>query len=230
MAKTLIAWSSGKDSAWTLHVLRQRADVEVAGLFTTINESADRVATHAVRRELVIRQANAAGLPLDLIPLPSPCHNDAYEAAMGEYFENARVRGVTQAAFGDLFLDDVRRYREETMRDCGISPVFPIYGSEPGSLARSMIDAGIRARITCLDPARLPAAFAGREFDSEFLESIPPDVDPCGENGEFHTFVTEGPMFAGAVPVSVGRTVERDGFVFTDLVAATGATDRDGIH
>lgn len=223
MAKTLLAWSSGKDSAWTLHVLRRCANVELAGLFTTINQSADRVAMHAVRRELVSLQAKAAGLPVDFIPLPFPCSNDQYESAMSAYLDDARRRGVTQAAFGDLFLEDIRKYRENTMRGTGITPIFPIYGSDTGKLARAMVEAGVRARITCVDPAQLPAAFAGRRFDGRLLNDLPSHVDPCGENGEFHTFVSEGPMFRQAIPVSVGASIERDGFVFTDLQPAGSA-------
>lgn len=222
MAKTLVAWSSGKDSAWTLHVLRRCANIEVAGLFTTINENADRVAMHAVRRELVTRQAEAARLRVDFIPLPSPCSNEQYEAAMAGYFTEARRRGISHAAFGDLFLDDVRRYREATMRDSRVTPIFPIFGSDTRRLAQSMVDAGVRARITCVDPKQLPGDFAGRRFDGRLLRDLPAHVDPCGENGEFHTFVTGGPMLADEVSVTVGETIERDGFIFTDLRPAGG--------
>lgn len=222
MAKTLVAWSSGKDSAWTLYVLKRCTNLEVAGLFTTINQDADRVAMHAVRRELVTRQARAARLPVDFIPLPFPCSNEQYESAMAGYFAEARRRGVSQAAFGDLFLEDVRKYREDKMRDSRIRPIFPIFGSDTRSIARSMVDAGVRARITCIDPKQLSGDFAGRRFDSRLLNDLPAHVDPCGENGEFHTFVTDGPMFAHEVPVIVGETIERDGFVFTDLRPAAG--------
>lgn len=217
MAKTLLAWSSGKDSAWTLHVLQQCANIEVTRLFTTINESADRVAMHAVRRELVAVQAQAAGLPVDFIPLPFPCSNERYEAAMNAYFAEAKDRGISQAAFGDLLLEDVRKYREDTMRGSGITPIFPLFGSDTRSLAQAMVDAGLRALITCVDPKQLSAEFAGRLFDEQLLRDLPAHVDRCGEYGEFHTFVVEGPMFRRAVPVTVGETVERDGFVFTDL-------------
>lgn len=222
MAKTLLAWSSGKDSAWTLHVLRQLADVELAGLFTTINESADRVAMHAVRRELVSRQAQAAGLPVDFIPLPFPCSNEQYESAMAAFLATAQNGGVTRVAFGDLFLEDVRQYRENTLRGTGITPIFPIFGSDTRELARSMVDAGLQAQLTCVDPKQLSAGFAGRRFDERLLAELPAHVDPCGENGEFHTFVTAGPMFRHEVPVVIGETVERDGFVFTDLKPADG--------
>jgi uncharacterized protein (TIGR00290 family) len=217
MAKTLLAWSSGKDSAWMLHVLHQCANVEVAGLFTTINEDADRVAMHAVRRQLVIQQAASLRLPVDFIPLPFPCSNERYIANMNKYFSEARCRGVSQVAYGDLLLEDVRRYREDTMRDSGITPVFPLFGSDTRKLAQTMVDAGVRARVTCVDPKQLSAGFAGRRFDAGLLRELPPQVDPCGENGEFHTFVTQGPMFEHEIPVIVGETVERDGFVFTDL-------------
>lgn len=222
MAKTLLAWSSGKDSAWTLHVLRRCANVEIAALFTTINEDADRVAMHAVRRELVTLQARAARLPVDFIPLPSPCSNQQYESAMAAYFAEAARRGVSEAAFGDLLLEDVRKYREDAMRDSGIVPIFPLFGSDTRKLAHSMVEAGLQARITCVDPKQLSAGFAGRRFDGRLLGDLPARVDPCGENGEFHTFVTEGPMFAHEVPVIVGETLERDGFVFTDLRPVVG--------
>jgi uncharacterized protein (TIGR00290 family) len=217
MMKTLLAWSSGKDSAWTLHVLKRCANMEVAGLFTTLNQEADRVAMHAVRRELVMRQAEAARLPVDFIPLPSPCSNEQYESAMAAYFVTARNRGVSHAAFGDLFLEDVRKYRQETMRNSRITPIFPIFGSDTRDLARAMVAAGVQARITCVDPKQLSGDFAGRRFDARLLSDLPTRVDSCGENGEFHTFVTAGPMFEHEVPVTVGETIERDGFVFTDL-------------
>lgn len=202
-----------------MHVLRQCANVEVAGLFTTINEAADRAVMHAVRRSLLERQAHAAGLPLDLIPLPHPCPNAAYEQAMSRYVETALARGVECFAFGDLLLEDVRRYRERSLSGSGIEPLFPLWGSDTAALARTMVTAGMRARITCVDPRRLPASFAGRLFDEPLLEALPAGVDPCGENGEFHTFAFAGPMFRAPIPVTVGETIERDGFVFTDLLA-----------
>ncbi|HEX2139095.1 MAG TPA: hypothetical protein VHG33_05225 [Woeseiaceae bacterium] len=215
--KTLVSWSSGKDSAWALHVLRQREDVEIAGLFTTINQAADRAVMHAVRRGLVERQAEAAGLPVEFVPLPHPCPNAEYEAAMSAFMENAKARGIGAIAFGDLQLLDVRRYREESMHGSGIEPLFPIWGSDTSALADRMVEAGLRARITCVDPARMPARFAGRVFDRSLLDELPSDIDPCGENGEFHTFAYAGPMFRRPLTVAVGETVERDGFVFTDL-------------
>lgn len=219
--RVLLSWSSGKDSAWALHVLRQRTDLDVVGLFTTINASADRAAMHAVRRRLVERQAEAAGLSVDFIPLPHPCPNDAYEAAMNRYADAARARDVECLAFGDLLLGDVRRYRETQLSGSGPEPLFPLWGSDTAALARTMVDAGLRAHITCLDPRRLPASFAGHLFDRSLLDALPAGVDPCGENGEFHTFACAGPMFSAPVPVIVGETVARDGFVFTDLLEAT---------
>jgi uncharacterized protein (TIGR00290 family) len=217
----LLSWSSGKDSAWTLHTLRAREDLEVVGLVTTVNEPARRVAMHAVREELLAQQAEATGLPLWRVPLPYPCSNDAYEAAMRSLLDRARHEGVEAMAFGDLFLEDVRRYRETRMQGSGIEPLFPLFGSSTGDLAREMVAAGLLAWITCVDPAQLSREFAGRRFDAELLRDLPDDVDPCGERGEFHTFAVEGPMFRHPLEVEVGETVERDGFVFTDLLPAS---------
>jgi uncharacterized protein (TIGR00290 family) len=216
--KTLVSWSSGKDSAWTVHVLRQRGDVQIAGLLTTINESADRVAMHAVRVDVLQAQADALGLPLWKIPIPSPCPNEVYEQAMGEAVARAVGEGFTHVAFGDLFLEDVRRYREERLAGTGLTPLFPLFGSDTAALSREMIAGGLRARITCLNPKVIDRAFAGREFDAALLAELPPAIDPCGERGEFHTCAYAGPMFSQALPIETGVTVERDGFVFTDLV------------
>ena len=221
--RTLLAWSSGKDSAWTLHVLRQQTDVEVVGLLTTVNQTFDRVAMHAVRRELLAAQAEAAGLPLLTVEIPYPCSNAQYEAAMGAAMERARGDGIAAVAFGDLFLEDVRRYREDRMRGSGLTPLFPIWETPTAALARDMVDAGLRARLTCVDPRKLPASFAGRDFDGTLLADLAaqhPDVDPCGERGEFHSFAYAGPMFRRAVPIRGGEVVERDGFVFADLMPA----------
>jgi uncharacterized protein (TIGR00290 family) len=218
---TLLAWSSGKDSAWTLHALRQRADVDVVGLLTTINQAFDRVAMHAVRRELLAAQADAVGLPLFTVEIPYPCSNAQYEAAMASAMERARADGVTAVAFGDLFLEDVRRYREDRMAGSGLAPLFPIWGTPTDVLAREMVATGLRARLTCVDPRKLPASFAGRDFDETLLADLAafhPDVDPCGERGEFHSFAYDGPMFRRAVPIRAGEVVERDGFVFADLM------------
>jgi uncharacterized protein (TIGR00290 family) len=216
----LLAWSSGKDSAFALHVLRQREDVEVVGLLTTVNETHDRVAMHAVRRTLLEAQATAAGLPLTIVRIPQACSDVAYEAAMSGALEEARARGIVGVAFGDLFLEDIRRYRERQMAGTGMRLVFPLWGRPTAALAREMLDAGLKARITCVDPRVLAASFAGREFDPRLLEDLPPEVDPCGENGEFHTFAWDGPMFGRPVPVRGGEVVTREGFVFADLLPA----------
>jgi uncharacterized protein (TIGR00290 family) len=215
--KTLLSWSSGKDSAWALHLLRQNPDFTVAGLFCTVNAAFDRVAMHGVRRELLQRQAEAVGLPVQVLEIPYPCSNDDYAAVMSAFVDQARRDGVACFAFGDLFLEDIRRYREERLAGTGIEPVFPLWGIPTDELAQTMVDNGLQARVTCLDPRQLPPSFAGRAFDAEFLRDLPPGVDPCGENGEFHTFAHDGPMFHQPVPLTVGETVERDGFVFTDL-------------
>jgi uncharacterized protein (TIGR00290 family) len=214
--KTLVSWSSGKDSAWTVYVLRQRG-VEISGLLTTINEAAERVAMHAVRVDVLKAQADALGLPLWQIPIPSPCPNDVYERVMASAVQRAVAEGFTQIAFGDLFLEDIRRYREEHLAGTGLTPLFPLFGADTSALAREMIAAGVRARITCLNPKVLDRSFAGREFDSALLGELPPSVDPCAERGEFHTCAYDGPMFSRPVPIETGITVERDGFVFTDL-------------
>jgi uncharacterized protein (TIGR00290 family) len=222
--KALLAWSSGKDSAWSLHVLRQQGGVEVAGLLTTMNESFGRVAMHAVRRELLEAQARAAGLPLRAVPIPYPCPNDVYEGAMAAALAEARAAGIEAVAFGDLFLEDIRRYREERMAPTGLRPLFPLWGRPTRALAEEMIDGGLRARLTCVDPRALDASFAGRAFDHDLLAALPPEADPCGERGEFHTFAWDGPMFRQPVPVSLGEVVHRDGFVFADLLPETDVT------
>ena len=217
--RVMLSWSSGKDSAWTLHALRKAPGVELAGLFTTVNAEFDRVAMHAVRRELLEAQAASAGLPLATIPIPYPCPNEAYEAAMAAFVGEAKRRGVTHFAFGDLFLEDVRRYREAKLAGTGIEPLFPLWGRPTRALAGEMVEGGLRAFITCVDPRLAPREWAGRPFDRAFLEALPEGVDPCAERGEFHTFACAGPMFERPVPVRVGRIVERDGFVFADLLA-----------
>ena len=220
LPKALLAWSSGKDSAWTLHVLRQRGDVDVVGLLTTINQVHDRVAMHAVRTTLLQAQAAAAGLPLWPVPIPSPCSNQEYEAAMSAVIQRAQAEGITIMAFGDLFLEDVRRYRERQLASTGITPLFPLWGLPTKELAANMIQSGLRARLTCIDPKQISASFVGREFDDSLLAELPPGVDPCGERGEFHTFAYAGPMFRHPIPVERGETVTRDGFVFADLLPA----------
>lgn len=220
--KLLVSWSSGKDSAWTLHVLRQAGEYEIVGLLTTINSEFDRVAMHGVRRELLEAQAEAAGLPLWIVPLPWPCSNAEYENAMGVACAKAINAGVEAVAFGDLFLEDVRRYREERMKKAGLEPIFPLWKLDTRQLVLAMCAAGLRSRIVCLDPKKLPAAFAGRDIDLKLMEDFPPSIDPCGENGEFHTFAYDGPMFARSIAIESGETLIRDGFVFTDLMLRAG--------
>ena len=227
MKRVLLSWSSGKDSAWALHLLRQRQDVEVVGLVTSFNSAFNRVAMHAVRRELVELQAERAGLPLWAVELPWPCSNAEYEARMGAVWERARAEGINAVAFGDLFLEDIRAYRVKQLAGTGLEPLFPVWGLATDELAREMVDAGVEARVTCVDPQRLPREFAGRRFDRKFLVSLPEGVDPCGEKGEFHTFVYAIPVFREALTVVVGEVVERDGFVFADLREARGANWSD---
>jgi uncharacterized protein (TIGR00290 family) len=219
MKRILLSWSSGKDSAWSLHVLRQRGEYEVAGLLTTFNQEADRVAMHAVRRELVERQAAAAGLPLWAVPLPWPCSNEQYESLMAQTCHKAVAEGLYGVAFGDLFLEDVRAYRERQLRDTGLTPIFPVWGLPTRNLAQEMIASGVRAKLTCIDTKKLDRSFAGREFDAALLADLPESADPCGERGEFHSFVYAGPMLNKSLPVSVGETITRDGFVFADLIS-----------
>jgi uncharacterized protein (TIGR00290 family) len=216
----LLAWSSGKDSAWALHTLRQDPRLTVVGLITTVTETFDRVAMHAVRRTLLEAQAAAVGLPLTVVSIPSPCPNEAYEAAMAAALAEARGCGITGVAFGDLFLEDVRRYRERQMEGTGLRLHFPLWRCPTGALAEEMVSGGLRARLTCVDPRVMAAEFAGEPFDRRLLGRLPPGVDPCGENGEFHTFAWDGPMFLRPVPIRTGDVVARDGFVFADLLPA----------
>ena len=216
--RVLVAWSSGKDSAWSLHLLRQQAEIEVVGLLTTLDEGRERVAMHAVRRELLLAQAAAAGLPLTIVSIPNPCPNEVYERRMGEAVARARADGVVSVAFGDLYLEDVRRYRERQMQGSGLSLRFPLWGRPTRALAEEMIDGGLRATLTAVDPRRLDARFAGRAFDRALLAELPAEVDACGENGEFHSFAWAGPMFSRPIRVRPGAVVTRDGFVFADLL------------
>jgi uncharacterized protein (TIGR00290 family) len=215
--RVALSWSSGKDSAWSLHLLRQDPSVEVVALITTLNEQFDRVAMHAVRRQLLERQAESVGVPLWTVPLPWPCSNEEYEARMRDLCARSIQEGVDAMAFGDLFLTDIRAYREKQLTGTGLQPLFPVWQIPTAELARTMIASGLRAKITCVDPKVLPAEFAGRDFDARFLADLPPGIDPCGENGEFHSFVYDGPGFREPINVSVGEIVERDGFVFADL-------------
>jgi uncharacterized protein (TIGR00290 family) len=216
--RLLLSWSSGKDSAWALHVLRQQSEVEVVGLLTTFNAAASRVAMHAVREELLDRQAMAARLPVWKVPLPWPCSNEEYEALMAGVFDRARAEGIDEIAYGDLFLEDIRAYREARHAGTGVGLRFPLWGLDTRALAQDMLAGGLRATITCVDPRQLPASFAGRPFDQALLDDLPATVDPCGERGEFHTFAHAGPMFAMPMEVVLGDIVERDGFVFADLL------------
>jgi uncharacterized protein (TIGR00290 family) len=212
-----MSWSSGKDSAWALHLLRQNPGIEISALLTTFNAAANRVAMHAVRRELVEAQAQRIGLPIWSIDLPWPCPNSVYEDLMQDICRRAVEEGITAVAFGDLFLQDIRDYRERQLASTGLSPMFPAWLIPTDELARELIRAGVKAKVTCIDPKKLDASFAGREYDDEFLNSLPPGIDPCGENGEFHTFVYAAPVFSSAIEVETGERVERDGFVFADV-------------
>jgi len=224
--KVLLSWSSGKDSAWTLHVLRQRGEVEVVGLLTTINTHFQRVAMHGTRHALLKAQADAAHLPLWEVPLPWPCSNEIYEQAMGTACTSAVEKGVSAIAFGDLFLEDVRRYREDRLRGTGLDPMFPLWKRDTRELISEMLAAGLRARIVCVDPAKLPADFAGRDLDLDLVSRMPAGVDPCAENGEFHTFAYAGPMFDRPIPIIDGETVTRDGFVYADVLPCSGVVTR----
>jgi len=212
-----VCWSSGKDSAWALHTVRRAQALDVVGLLTTVTEPYARVSMHGVREEVLAAQAAAAGLPLVRAKIPAPCPNEVYERAMAEALVAARRQGVTHMVFGDLYLDDVRRYRERQLAGTGIEPVFPLWQQPTAALAEAMIDAGLEAYVTCLDPRRMPRTLAGRRFDRQLLAALPPGADPCAENGEFHTCTVAGPMFEQRIPTVLGPTVERDGFVFTDI-------------
>jgi uncharacterized protein (TIGR00290 family) len=216
--KCLVSWSSGKDSAWMIQALRAQGDIEIGALLTTVNEAVQRVATHAVRVRLLQAQADSLGIPLWQVPIPSPCSNDEYERAMAAAVDRAVAADFASVAFGDLFLEDIRRYREERLAGTGLVPLFPLFGLDTTRLAQDMLKGGLRARLTCIDPRALDRRFAGREFDAEFLAELPPGVDPCGERGEFHTFAYDGPMFSRPMPIASGEIVERDGFIFADLL------------
>lgn len=221
--KAWLAWSSGKDSAWALHTVRQAGEFDVVALLTTVNRTHRRVAMHAVRESLLEIQAAAAGLPLVKVPIPSPCPNEIYEQAMSETMARAQTERVRHVIFGDLFLEDVRAYRERQLANCGMTPLFPLWGRETRQLAQDMLAGGLSAFLTCVDPRQLDRTLAGRRFDPDLLAALPRRVDPCGENGEFHTFANAGPMFRAEIPVVVGEIVERDGFVFADLLPQTAA-------
>jgi uncharacterized protein (TIGR00290 family) len=216
--KAWLSWSSGKDSAWSLEIVRRQGEFDVRALLTTVNAEYQRVAMHAVRESLLRAQAERTGLPLVTVPIPNPCPNAVYEEAMAEAVERARDEGITHMIFGDLFLEDIRRYREEKLADTGIKPVFPLWGLDTRRLAQDMVEGGLRALLTCVDPRKLDSSFAGRRFDAELLADLPAEIDPCGENGEFHTLAYEGPMFRAPIAVERGIVVERDGFVFADAL------------
>ena len=217
-AKAWLAWSSGKDSAWALHVARQQGQMDVVGLLTTVTAAYGRVSMHGVREAVLAAQAKATGLPLHRVLIPAPCPNEVYEDAMRHAMDKARTEGVTRVIFGDLFLEDIRAYREGKLAPVGMKAVFPLWGPDTRTLAHEMIAGGLRAYITCLDPRKVPREFAGHPFDESLLAALPPGCDPCAENGEFHTCVVAGPMFSRPVGVRVGETVEREGFVFTDVL------------
>jgi uncharacterized protein (TIGR00290 family) len=216
--KAFVSWSSGKDSAFALCEARRLGLAEIAGVVTTVNERYDRVAMHGVRSELLERQIAALNLPAIKVLIPSPCTNEVYEARMGDACAAIKASGVYHIIFGDLFLEDIRAYRERTLAALGVTPIFPLWGRNTRQLAEEMIDSGLVAHLVCLDPNRTPTNLAGRRFDAALLKEIPAHIDPCGENGEFHTVVTQGPMFSAPIGISIGETVERDGFVFTDVI------------
>lgn len=218
-----LSWSTGKDSAWALHVLRAQGEYEITGLLTTGTSAFGRVSMHGVRRELAEAQAAVTGVALRWVELPYPCPNAQYEAIMRDLMRQARSEGVTRVAFGDLFLEEIRAYRERNLAGSGIAPVFPLWQADTARLAKEMTASGLRAVLVCVDPKQLSGAFAGRTFDDTLLAELPPAVDPCGENGEFHTFCCAGPMFARPIPLRPGGSVERDGFVFSDLLLDDGS-------
>jgi len=215
--KAFISWSSGKDSAFALHEMRMRADIEVIGALTTVNATHDRVAMHGVRRELLAAQAKAMALPMLEVPLPYPCPNEVNESRMEAAVEEMRNQGATHVIFGDLFLEDIRDYREKQMSGTGMDCLFPLWKRDTAQLAQDMLDEGLKAHVVCVDPKRLDRSFAGRSFDRAFLSDLPEEVDPCGENGEFHTIVTAGPMYQCELQIAPGEVVERDGLIYADF-------------
>ena len=217
MKRVLLSWSSGKDSAWTLRILRQNPDIELVGLLTTLNSEFQRVAMHGTRRSVLEAQAEAARLPLWIVPLPWPCSNEIYEQRMRDVCKRAVDEHIDAVAYGDLFLQDVRAYRETQLQPTGLEPLFPLWEIPTADLAREMIAGGLRARLSCVDTRQLAGSFAGREFDSVLLQDFPPEIDPCGERGEFHTCVYAGPMFSAPIHLEAGEVVDRDGFMFADL-------------
>ena len=216
--KALIAWSSGKDSAWALHEVRRAGELDVVGALTTITDAFGRVSIHGLRQDLLAAQLDAAELAPVTVRIPYPCPNEIYEREMAAAMDSASAQGITHVIFGDLFLEDVRAYRETRLKPTGITPVFPIWHKPTAALARDMIASGVDARLVCVDLKKLPKAFAGRRFDAALLADLPPGVDPCGENGEFHSFVAAGPMLKRSVAIKAGEVVERDGFAYADFL------------
>jgi len=214
----MMSWSSGKDSAWALYQLQNNPEIDLVGLFCTINKEFNRVTMHGVRVELLQKQADNIGLPLEIIEIPYPCSNIEYEQIMGEFVEKAKKMHIENFAFGDLFLEEVRNYREEKLKNSGIKAIFPIWGIPTDELSRKMITNGLRTIITCINPKQTPDKFIGKEFDDNFLASLPETIDPCGENGEFHSFVFDGPMFKEKINIVLGDIVQRDDFVFADIL------------
>ena len=218
--RALIAWSSGKDSAWTLHEVRRAGDYDIVGALTTVNDAFGRVAMHGVREELLMAQLDAAALEPIVVHIPYPCSNEIYEREMAAAMANAKASGISHVVFGDLFLEDIRAYREAKLKEAGMMAVFPLWQRPTDALARAMIAAGVEAHLATVDLKKLPASFAGRRFDGALLAALPSDADPCGENGEFHSFVSAGPMLSRRIAVRVGETIERDGFAYADLLSA----------
>jgi uncharacterized protein (TIGR00290 family) len=222
--KALISWSSGKDSAFALHEVRRAGEFDVVGALTSVTETFGRVSIHGVRQEILRAQCEAAGLPPRIVPIPYPCPNEIYEARMGEAVATAKQDGITHIIFGDLFLGDIRAYREAKLEGTGITPVFPLWGRPTLELAHAMIAGGFEIYLATVDLKKLPAEFAGRKFDQQLLADFPDGIDACGENGEFHTCVVAGPIFSRRIPVVTGERVERDGYAYCDLVMAEEKT------
>jgi uncharacterized protein (TIGR00290 family) len=218
MPKAVVSWSSGKDCAFALHQVRTEGRLDVVGLLTTLNEENDRIAMHGVRKELLQMQLEALDLPAEMVMLPMPCDDETYRQRVGLAVETLRGRGVKQVVFGDLFLEDIRQYREEQMQGSGLDPVFPLWQRDTSQLCRNMVDSGLQAVVTCVDQRVLSAEYLGRQYDHQFLDDLPPDIDPCGENGEFHTLVTAGPMFSWPIAVRIGERVSRGDFAFVDVL------------
>ena len=220
--RTLLSWSSGKDSAWALHLLRQDPDVEVLGLLTVVNQAYQRVSMHATRMELLHCQADGVDLPLQIINLPDPCTNEECGALMSDFVTNSASKGIECMAYGDLFLGEIRHYRENQLRGTGIEPLFPSWGIPTRALTEQMLSAGIQAYVSSVDLKKLPARFAGRKWARDLIAEFPEAIDPCGENGEIHTVVVGGPMFRETIPVTIGEIVERDGFAYADIIPLAG--------